>query len=519
MNLRLKDIILAYNAIKKRAFLEYEKGNYDKCLLYIDNAVVLSSQIMWKYSDNEFEDLLMNISQKIIVGKKENYQSKDNRVVFYDAFGLTYILAIQYINALLALGKDILYIYEEREHQHKKLVPVVDLFKKYPNLKIEIITSKKKTEKIQEIYETITNFQPSKVFIHIDTYSAVIPVLYSLPSEITSYFINLGDHTFWLGTKGIDYTFEFRSFGAVVSNEKRGISKDQTILLPYYPIVDNKEFIGFPKETRNKVIIFSGGDIYKTIDKDNTYWELVKSVLNENPNAVVLFACKLTNNEGPKILKKFIQDNHFEQRFINIGFRPDINEVFKNCDIFMGTCPMSGGLMSQYAAVNSKPILQYYPANRFPDNETESVICYNDKIDISYTDKKSFLKEAKRLIDNVTYRTEKGEKIKSCMITEDQFNKLFAKSIETHITPVEIEYVKVHYDALTNWWIEIGNKGYYDASAFIYEVLGIGGLFEVPKIISTYLFKRYIIGKVLDINRYKSILSNKNDISTISETN
>lgn len=40
-----------------------------------------------------------------------------------------------------------------------------------------------------------------------------------------------------------------------------------------------------------------------------------------------------------------------------IGDRHDINEVFKHSDIFLNTYPIGGGLMTQYAAANSKPIL------------------------------------------------------------------------------------------------------------------------------------------------------------------
>lgn len=504
MKLKLDSITSAYNSIKKRALKEYAKGDFEKSLFYIDKAAVLSSQIISRYSDDEFEELLLNISQKTITPFKEKYIPNQNRVVFYDGFGVSYILAIQYMKALVAMGKEVLYIYEEREHQHNKLVPVIDIFREYPKVSIEIIAAtKNKTDKLQQIYDVIIGFCPEKLFTHIDAHSAVIPVLYSLPPAITRYHINLGDHLFWLGTKGIDYTYEFRSFGAVVSHEKRGLRQDQTLFLPYYPITESKTFLGFPEESKNKVVIFSGGDLYKTIDNDNTYWELVKALLNENPTAVVLFACKLTNDKGPQILQQFIDDNGFENRFFSIGFRTDINEVLQHCDIFLGTCPMSGGLMSQYAAVNAKPILQYYPPELSSNNETESVICVHDTVEISYTDKQEFLKEAKRLISSETYRKEKGAKIKSCMITESEFNVLFAKSLDDHITPVPIEHVKIQYDALTAWWIEIGSKGYFDVIAYIYSVLGNKGLLEVPEVIGGYLYKRYVTDKLLSLKWYR----------------
>lgn len=503
MNLKLKHITKAYNALKEKAWGEFDKGNYNKSLEYVEKAVVISSQIMWCYADADLEDLLMLISEKTIEKKYPSVHPDNNRAVFFDGFGLTYILAIQYLKALVKQGKEILYLYEEKNHAHKKLVPLLDIISQYPNLTIKTIRkTNDSSERINEIYTAIVEFCPSKLFLHIGAYSLVVPALYQLPKEITRYYINLGDHVFWLGAKAIDYSFEFRDFGATVSLEKRGLKKEQLLLLPYYPITEEKTFLGFPEETKGKVVIFSGGDFYKTVDKDNTYWKLVKALLNENSEAVVLFACKLGNNQVDEILKHFIRSNGFEQRFIPIGFRPDINEVFKHCDIFMGTCPMSGGLMSQYAAVNTKPILQFYPAELSSNNETESVICFSEKLNISFTDKDIFLAQAKRLINDRIYRENFGKQIASCLITEKQFNEIFAKSIETHQNQVEIEHVEVQYDALVNWWLQIGDKGYYDIRGYVYSILGIRGLVEAPCITAEYLCKRYLTDKLFNYKWY-----------------
>lgn len=506
MKLKLNNIEAAYKAMKKRAFDEFEKGDVEKCFFYMDAAATLACQVISRYTDDDFEELLNLISQKTILTNQHEYKPNENRVVFYDGFGVSYILAVQYMNALVSMGKEVLYIYEVREHLHNKLVPVLELFKSYSNVSIQLIEiADTKTEKNQKIYNSIVDFQPSKLFTHIDSHSAIIPVLYSLPKGLIRYHINLGDHLFWLGAKGIDYIFEFRNFGAVVSNEKRGLKESQIFLLPYYPLVQDSDFLGFPEEVRDKVVIFSGGDFYKTIDKENSYWELVKALLNENPNAVFLFASKTTEYDKQyEFLNNFIKTNGFQKRLLSIGFRPDINQVFAHCDIFMGTSPMSGGLMSQYAAVNAKPILQFYPPELFCNNETESVICFHDKISISHTDKQSFLSEAKNLIDNEEYRLKVGANIKSCMIVESEFNTLFAKSLETHNSAVVISKLNINYKEFTQWWLDIGNRGYYDVYSFIYYYLKIWGIFEAPGIISKYLFKRYFSNKLLSLGWYKT---------------
>ena len=229
---------------------------------------------------------------------------------------------------------------------------------------------------------------------------------------------------------------------------------------------------------------------------------MLKSVVNENDRVVVLFAGKLENGNAPLLLRKFIESNGFEKRVIPIGFRPDINEVFAHCDIYMGTCPMSGGLMSQYAAANAKPILQYYPPERFPDNETESVICVHKQIKISFTDKRAFLDEACKLINNADYRIMRGTEIKSCMLTEPEFNQLFAISLSNHISPISIEEPGIHYNALTQWWLDIGNQGYFDVPSYTYLVLGVRGLIDAPFITLKYIFDRYISKKFLNSNWY-----------------
>ncbi len=479
MKVTLREVKAGYSAIKKLAFSEYEKGDFEKSLDYIDKAATLASQIMWRYADDELDDLLSKIGNKLIK-QKIQFVSQEKKVVFYDYFGSPVILTLQYLRALILLDYKILYLYEERTNAQ---APVVELIKDIENISIEKIDiNTSRSERLKDIYNKIVEFKPSKLFIHINTLSVSIPVFFCLPHEIVQYYINLGDHAFWLGAKAIDYSFEFRSFGANVSFQKRGLKKEQLLLLPYYPIIDEQKFQGFPEVCENKVVIFSGGDFYKTVDEQKTYWNLVAEILQNNPNAVIIYANKALNSEGKKFLDAFIKNNNLENKFIPIGFRRDINEVLKHCDIYMGTCPMSGGLMSQHAAINSKPILQYYPENLFAFEETESMICFNDKLKISFTNKKDFLFEAEKLIADKDYRNKKGNELYKSMITEDEFNDLFKKSIETHQSQVEIENIPIKYNDIEQWWMEVNNEGYYDAGSYICSILGKKKVLYVPKL-------------------------------------
>ena len=47
------------------------------------------------------------------------------------------------------------------------------------------------------------------------------------------------------------------------------------------------------------------------------------------------------------------------ERVYTSKYRKDISQLFRNCDIYYGTYPLSGGLMCQYAAAFGNPILAY----------------------------------------------------------------------------------------------------------------------------------------------------------------
>ena len=242
-------------------------------------------------------------------------------------------------------------------------------------------------------------------------------------------------------------------------------------MVPFYPIADNNPFEGFPFEcTAGKVVIFSGGDLYKVTDSKRTYWRLVKNILDQFPQVIFLFATKIGNDKNEEI-QRFIRDNHLEGRFIYISFRKDINEVFKHCDIYMGTCPASGSLMSQLAANNEKPILQYYLPGT-PDDETEQAICYNEQFNISYESEQAFMQEAKRLIESQAYRNKQGERLKQVMLKENQFNDLVKETLDSCLSKIHINFRSISYSLLDNRWFELEKLHYTDSLAYIYGILG-----------------------------------------------
>lgn len=515
MKLKLKEIIKSYKLIKKIAVREYSEGNLHKSLDYIDQATILAQQFNWIYADDELENLIAKISRQIFSDQSVVFTSKEKRVVFYDDFCISFVLALQYLNGLVKNNYTILYITGREISSTSKFANIIDTIKNYPDLTIKVIPQNAdKIHRIKELYQSIVEFQPSKLLLHIPSKSISIPVIYGLPEGITKYIINLADQTFWLGAKGINYSLEFRQFGATVSYEKRGLTKNQLLYLPFYPIKDNNSFQGFPEITEGKVVIFSGGDFYKMFDPELTYWNLIKNILLQNSNAIFLFAVKVDNHKTQQFIDDFISENGFENRFIYIGFRSDINEVMKHCDIYMGTCPASGSLMSQLAAVNSKPILQFYFPDT-PDDETEAAICHNHNMSISFTDVNAFLNEAKHLIEDIDYRIKKGKEIYSCMLTVNQFEENLSKCLITNNSQVNLKSGLIDYQSLTQRWYWLEYLGFLDTVKYIYSILGAKNcLRNVPLIWVTYHYRRFFKTKLFNFGWYKYKFNLKNQNSS-----
>lgn len=471
LGLSIDDIKAAYKGVKHQAKQAANKGNFEQSLQLVRHCATIAQQFNWIYADEELEDLLRDISTKIITPSSEPYVPVENRVVLYDDFCVSFILALQYLDALVSAGKEVLYItFDQQSGKFSTILSVIE--QKYPRVKILKLPKKSIIQSNVDLYNAILDFKPKQILLHIFANTVFISALHALPKLISKYIINLADQTFWLGSKVVDYVLEFRQFGVSVSQQRRGIKSEQQLLVPFYPIIDNNPFQGFPKECteEGKVLIFSGGDIYKVLDEKRMYWHLVKRVLDTFPEVVFLFATK-GDGIGMDFLRSFIEDNHYEGRFIYTKFRPDINKVLAHADIFMGTCPVCGSLMSQLAARNATPILQYYYPGT-PDDETEQAICINEQFNISFNDEEAFMQEAERLIRDVEYRKKQGERLQKAMITIPQFNKLVADTLITNETQISLQPYQFDYQQLDDRWFALEKAGYISSMSYLYGMLG-----------------------------------------------
>ncbi len=393
MSLTLEFVEKDYDNLKRIAKIELDKKNYNDCINLISCAANIAYHLNFKFYDDEFEDYLKSISYNLI--ENIDFGVISGRWVFYDSFGLDNRgLTQQYLNALDDMKVEYLYILEtyRSDKEHKDIINQV---KNNPRAEIYINDSSLDFKvQIMNIIKVLESYKPEKALLHFTPWKCLSIVLWNRLNFIERYFINLTDHAFWLGKNSFDFSLEAREYGIYFSNKFRYIDRNKLLLSKFYPIINEKEFLGFPQEVKNKIKIFSGGTYYKIYGSNDLYFDIVKKILLKYDNTVLLFA----GSGDDKPLREFIKTNNFQRRIFLLGHRSDINEVIKNSDIYLNTYPLGGGLLTQYALLNSIPVIGFGDSD-LPMSFTETMT-YKKGIKCTYTDLNIFYEEFDYIINN-----------------------------------------------------------------------------------------------------------------------
>ena len=459
-------ILKHYNSFKKYAYRYFEQNNIERSVKYANLAAHIGYKYNFQYCDDDLEALISKISLKIIPNSIK-FQVNENRICFFDSFGNNRVLAQQYIRAISSLNMELLYIYSSITLD-KDIENEILNFKKSKIIKLD---KNSFAENVNFALNEITKFKPFTILEQFTPWDILGFCICESVLSTKRYFINLTDHAYWLGKNSADYILEFRNYGAFLSHFHRNIPFGKLLLQPYYPVEVNSVFLGFPPGvTKDKIILFSGSDFYKIYGENGHFFKMVKRILLENENVIFLLA----GNGDSKPIKSFIRENNLEQRFLLLGYRPDINEVIKRIDIYINTYPVIGGLMSQYAAVNNKPIVGYTDEDLYSFNDTEDLLQTKVKGILVKTSFDDFHQYLNTIINNKEVRLRNIEITRNCVITPIDFTKLLSQNLSQPlpIKPEITDNIRINLESISKLYVDM------EANFLNYHYIRIWDLLE-----------------------------------------
>lgn len=413
-----KHLMKVYNRLVEDATFDYQSGNIALSIEKVEAAAQLQYYLNVIYTDSRLENLIDCFSK--LGNNCFDFIPEDNNILFYDCFafdnrGLTQ----QYIDAICQNPNNkVLFVHEN--DFGKDSSNTIKLLE-YLGVRYVELGKCSREERQAHLIEIINDFKPSKVFCHLAPESTLPLIVLRRYKNIEKYQINLTDHAFWLGSSVFDYIFEFREYGFQLSKEQRGIDESKLLYLPYYPWVEQYDFQGFPIDVKDKVVLLSAGAYYKIEDSGDTFFHIVRGILEKNRNIVFLLAGD--GNRGH--LQDLIESYGLDNRFLLLGNRSDINQVFAHSDIYLSTYPLGGGLVSQFAALNSLPILMYKSA------DIEEVVCTKRKYHFSYSRVEDLIEESYHLASDEKYRKDRGSFFRSLISDQNDFRRGLSLLLQT----------------------------------------------------------------------------------------
>lgn len=451
-----KDVILGdYEKLKRLAQKGDERNDLDFSALCIKKAATLMYESNLIYADSDLEAALGLLSEKVLPQKVDFEKSgrKKKRIAFYDYFALDNRgLTEQYLAALFDSGYELLFVGCNEGEKSK------EIYRKLHENSVHVIVvpPKKELERAAFVAKEIEAFCPDIILGHTSPWDvAGLVAIRHFEGACKRYLINITDHAFWLGTKSFDFFIEFRSYGFNISKKHRGISEDNLLMLPYYPLVnENVPFQGFDFDTAGKKLIFSGGSVYK-IQGSPAFLNIVRHILKNHEDAIFLYL----GNGDLSYFKKFIDENRFQNRFFCRPERKDVYEVFKRCYMYLNTYPLVGGLMTQYACVVGKIPITLNANGKFDANNVDELLLGKSGVQIQYDTELSCEKAVDFYLNDEKALKEAGEKVRSEVISPAVFARHLLSFLDGKTTgPVQPRSYDIDIDLFARQYIQRFNE-------------------------------------------------------------
>ena len=479
-------VIAIYNNLKHNAREAYDMNDYEQAALMIERAANWAYRYNFQFSDRELDMMIVQLSQK--VGPKRVFTPVRGRLAFVcSRMSDNGELTRQYVQAIIDNKiPTLMLVIDTRPEDYTVLLQMI---KACNNIKLQMIVpqiSYLNTAKF--IANEIVKFQPEWILQHFIPWEVKCLMGIALISNTPRYNINFNDHAFWLGASLLDFNIEFRSYGATISKEKRGLAARQLLHLRYYSVIDeNIHYEGLPFDSTGKIVLFSGGNYYKMVDSGNTYFRVLDRILKENTNALAVIA------SNSRALKYNISRMSNRHRIYILPYRKDIWQLMRHIDIYYGTFPLSGGLMSMYAALASKPGLFYAPIPYRLD-EVDGLLNDNTTLPYSFDNIDKLCKYACKLCSDKEYRMKEGNKIHSTAQTRKRFSSQFAELIKGEKKCCSID-CRIDYEGIFKSYINFNNIHPVGTVLFVFKCYGILSLFKFPylaTVMLSFLFKRAV---------------------------
>ena len=431
-----------FNGIKNIAYNAYKRGDYESSLGVISAAAAYMYEINMIYNDSELEKLVEMITKKYI-----NYANIDDKfeiknILFYDEFGYENRgIASIYIKAMINKGYRVIYV--TRSYRRNKISKIEKIVNQ--NGKIVFLERDSYKNEVEKLVKIIIENKCGNIFMYTFPQGIVAPMCYYVMQKynVRVYKINLTDHAYWLGNRAADYFIEFRDLGADISVNYRKIDSKKIVKLPFYPEIDKDiEFEGLPFVQKNKKIIFSGGGLYKTFDSEMLYYKIVDDILNTYNDVIFWYAGGGDTSGLEKLEKKY------QGRVYHTGERKDLYQVLKRCYFYLGTYPISGGLMGQYAAEAGKVPMQLL------HDELGGLLLENvNALECQYNDVNSFMEQIHTILNDERKLSELEAKTKNQVISQGEFEDEL-ESILTSCSTRNIKYQDVELEKFQKVYLE-----------------------------------------------------------------
>lgn len=435
--------------LKKRASKYSDKADYQKYILTLELIGLIHYQNNDVYHDDYIDSAVKDIARKmpLVCNKGTDLGT----LLFYDGFGLERRgLAAIYLKALVKNGYRIIYI--TNESQKDSITYLRNIILKNDLNEIHCIKPTNRIEFIKCLVDIYNSCCPRNSFFYSFPYDIVGPVFFDLlKGKTTRFQINLTDHAYWNGIQSIDYSIEFRDYGASVTHKYRKLAKDKIIKLPFYPEIDNSlQFEGYPFEYNDQFVIFSGGALYKTFGDNDKYYRTVSDILQVN-NTTVFWYAGFGDTSKLLLLKK-----KFPGRVFITEERRDLYQILKHCHLYLNTYPVCGGLMTQYASVSG-----VIPLTLLYDECGTGFLLNSSVANNEFYDAAFFHKEVYRLINNVNYRNSRTHDLRNQVINEDQFAEELYSIIETKKSNFNISFFDIDTERFRNLYKDSVNRSDY----------------------------------------------------------